>query len=109
MVNKTQLSLMSIEELEEIVSEALDLIEVKKVEKKKEAFLAAKASADKYGFDLEELVREFKSPSGRVSIPKYRNPEDFSQTWTGRGRRPAWFEDALSKGLSPEDLEVPAA
>lgn len=109
MVNKTQLSLMSIEELEEIVSEALDLIEVKKVEKKKEAFLAAKASADKYGFDLEELVREFKSPTGKLSVPKYRNPEDFSQTWSGRGRKPAWFEEALAKGISPEELEVSAA
>ena len=26
--------------------------------------------------------------------PKYRNPKDPSQTWTGRGRRPTWIVEA---------------
>lgn len=24
-------------------------------------------------------------------VPKYRNPADPAQTWTGRGKRPAWL------------------
>ena len=29
--------------------------------------------------------------------PKYRNPADASQTWSGRGKRPLWFAQALKK------------
>jgi DNA-binding protein H-NS len=29
--------------------------------------------------------------------PKYRNPADPSQTWSGRGRQPRWFNAALRK------------
>ena len=28
--------------------------------------------------------------AGRKVAPKYRNPSDNTQTWTGRGRMPAW-------------------
>lgn len=36
--------------------------------------------------------------------PKYRNPDDPSQTWSGRGKRPAWFKEAIEKGMKPEDM-----
>ena len=29
--------------------------------------------------------------------PKYRNPADESQTWTGRGRKPLWVVDYLQE------------
>jgi len=32
--------------------------------------------------------------------PKYRNPKNPSETWTGRGRRPRWLEAELKKGKS---------
>jgi DNA-binding protein H-NS len=32
-----------------------------------------------------------RKPKGSVP-PKYRNPADPSQTWTGRGRRPLWIK-----------------
>jgi DNA-binding protein H-NS len=27
--------------------------------------------------------------------PKYRNPSDRSMTWSGRGKRPRWMQDAM--------------
>ena len=33
------------------------------------------------------------------SEPKYQNPHDSSQTWSGRGRKPSWFEASLKKGV----------
>jgi DNA-binding protein H-NS len=38
--------------------------------------------------------------------PKYRNPADPSQTWTGRGKRPRWFNAALSSGKKEKDLLI---
>ena len=36
-------------------------------------------------------------------VPKYRNPKDPAQTWTGRGKAPAW-----SAGFKKEDCRIPA-
>src|SRR5579875_853909 len=45
-----------------------------------------------------------------VVPPKYRNPEDPSQTWTGRGKRPLWFVAALKKrGVTAESLLIDGA
>ncbi len=46
--------------------------------------------------------------SGRKSVvaPKYRNPNDHEQTWSGRGKRPHWFKDALAAGRSDTDMLI---
>ncbi|HET6604698.1 MAG TPA: H-NS histone family protein [Xanthomonadaceae bacterium] len=38
--------------------------------------------------------------------PKYRNPSDPAQTWSGRGTRPRWFAQALERGVSEPDLRI---
>lgn len=44
---------------------------------------------------------------GSTVAPKYRNPEDPAQTWTGRGRQPGWFAAALRKrGITEETLLI---
>jgi DNA-binding protein H-NS len=42
---------------------------------------------------------------GAVLGPRYRNPADTSQTWTGRGRQPKWLADALARGKSLDDFK----
>jgi DNA-binding protein H-NS len=37
-----------------------------------------------------------KGPKAAVA-PKYRNPGNPAQTWSGRGKRPLWFSEALKK------------
>jgi DNA-binding protein H-NS len=60
------------------------------------------------GFGLDEVLGR---PGGRGKArgkvkPKYRNPADPSQTWTGRGKRPRWFSAALSSGRKEKDLLI---
>jgi len=44
---------------------------------------------------------------GSTVAPKYRNPENPSETWTGRGRQPVWFAAALKKrGVTKETLLI---
>lgn len=35
--------------------------------------------------------------AGRKVPPKYRNPADHSQVWSGRGMKPRWLTTALKK------------
>ncbi|RME59368.1 H-NS histone family protein [Candidatus Parcubacteria bacterium] len=38
--------------------------------------------------------------------PKYRNPDNPAETWTGRGRKPKWVEEALNQGKTLDDLLI---
>ena len=40
------------------------------------------------------------------SSPKYANPDDRSQTWTGRGRKPNWLVARLKKGAKMDDFAI---
>jgi DNA-binding protein H-NS len=43
---------------------------------------------------------------GKKVAPKYRNPDNPSETWAGRGGTPRWVRDQLKKGRKIEDLAV---
>jgi DNA-binding protein H-NS len=38
--------------------------------------------------------------------PKFRNPEDPSETWSGRGRQPRWVMAFLAAGRAIDDLRI---
>lgn len=38
--------------------------------------------------------------------PKYRNPDQPSETWSGRGKRPRWLTAALTNGRTIEDFVI---
>ncbi len=39
-------------------------------------------------------------------LPKYRNPDQPSQTWAGRGRQPRWLVAQLRSGKRIEDFLI---
>ncbi len=62
------------------------------------------------GYTLDEVIgkgRMGKSLS-RPAVPvKYRNPDNPSETWTGRGRKAGWLTERLKKrGAKLEDFAV---
>ena len=84
-------------------------IERKKKAQKEEAVKAAEEAAKSFGFALSELLSDkpAKKAASKSKLPaKFRNPANEADTWTGRGRQPQWFKDALAAGKSPEDLEI---
>ena len=44
----------------------------------------------------------------RVVSPKYRNPDNPKDTWSGRGRAPRWMEERLKSGAKREDFLISA-
>jgi DNA-binding protein H-NS len=80
--------------------------QVQEVRKKIDALLA------QAGLSLGDVypVRGGKTGKRGTVAPKYRNPEDPSQTWTGRGKRPLWFAAAIRKrGVTAESLLIGGA
>jgi hypothetical protein len=53
---------------------------------------------------LESLVRELSLRGSNV--PRYRNPDDQSETWSGRGRRPRWLLAQLQAGRALSDMSI---
>jgi DNA-binding protein H-NS len=60
---------------------------------------------------LEERLRRLLAPaSGHRPYPpvnpKYRNPNQPSETWTGRGKQPRWLTAQLKSGKQIEDFRI---
>jgi DNA-binding protein H-NS len=50
------------------------------------------------------LKRE-RRPYPKV-LPKYRNPENRSETWAGRGKQPRWLRAQLRSGNKLDDFLI---
>jgi DNA-binding protein H-NS len=70
------------------------------------AKIAAMAEAE--GVSLDELFprRGGGAMKGRKVAAKYRNPQDPSHTWSGRGRQPRWYAAAIKAGKSERSLLI---
>lgn len=72
-----------------------------------EALKAAEEAAAQYGFSLEEIAGNGRAATKKnKAAPKYRNPQNPEETWTGRGRKPHWVHAALTAGVDISDLEI---
>jgi DNA-binding protein H-NS len=74
--------------------------------KKKAALAELEETARKLGYTLAELTALTSTRKRKPAAPKYANPADRSDTWSGRGRRPRWVVAALAAGQSLEDLAI---
>jgi DNA-binding protein H-NS len=69
------------------------------------------AIAQSLGLSLKDLLGTSKSKgkvrkqTGKVVV-QYRNPQDASQEWTGRGRQPGWVKDLLASGKNLMSAKV---
>lgn len=98
-----QLSLKELKELQGQVARAIASFEDRK---KKEAVAELEERARAMGFSLAELTGVSLGRKRAPSSVKYRNPANSSETWTGRGRKPRWFDAALKAGKKPEDMVI---
>ena len=79
---------------------------------RKAALQAAEEAMKAHGFSLADFgiaggkARAKGKSAGSKNPPKYRNPEDPTQTWSGRGRRPQWVKDAEAAGVPLETLAI---
>ncbi len=90
----------SIEQLNSLIKKAQEEIERKKVDEIQVTRHQWLEQATTLGMSPEEIL---KYSGRRKGKPKYRNPNNPEQTWTGRGKKPNWLKDAPD----PEAYRIP--
>ncbi|MEL6839188.1 MAG: H-NS histone family protein [Pseudomonadota bacterium] len=111
---KPDLKSMTRKELEKLKTNVEKALERLAEKDKKAALAAAQKAAAAHGFTLADITGDLTAPKKRkakpgpkkVSTPKYRNPANSDQTWTGKGRQPEWFKTAIAAGTSPDAMEI---
>ena len=80
--------------------------------------LARKLSADKAR--LDQRLKRLKLGTLQINVrrmtqasrpyppvfPKYRNPAEPAQTWSGRGKQPRWLSEQLGAGKKLDDFRI---
>ena len=77
------------------------MVELQEDEKRRLAAEWRKKAAE-IGVRPEEILQVKR----RKVPPKYQNPEDPSQTWAGRGKKPRWVVAHKQAGGDKEDLRI---
>lgn len=98
-----QMSLSELKALRTKVDRAITGFEERK---RKDALSEVEETARKLGYSLSELTGLQVARKRKPAKPKYANPADPGQTWTGRGRRPRWVQAALDSGKTMKDMEL---
>jgi DNA-binding protein H-NS len=63
---------------------------------------------------LEACLRKLRLPGDKLTqrrpypkiLPKYRNPKNAAETWTGRGKQPRWLREQLRSDKKLDDFRI---
>lgn len=108
---KIDISKLSLEQLQDLVPAAQERIAELEEEQRKQALDKVEAAAAEVGMTPAQLLKHFgvgKAVKKPVK-PKYRNPDNPDETWTGRGRKPEWVAAWLKDGKELAELEIAKA
>jgi DNA-binding protein H-NS len=100
------LNSMSLKELKDLQAQVARAIANFEERKKKAALAELEEKARELGFSLAELTGGAVARKRAVAVAKFANPADPSDTWSGRGRKPRWFAEALAAGKTAEDMAI---
>jgi DNA-binding protein H-NS len=96
-------------ELRELIARAKSALIDREKADKEQALAQIHAIAKEAGVPLKELVKGLAGKSVKAVAPRYRNPADASQVWTGRGIAPKWARSYQAAGTLDTTLIVPEA
>jgi DNA-binding protein H-NS len=101
------ISNLSLAELKVLAGKIEKRIKELQLEKRDEVLSQMKNLAAEAGITPDMVAKHFRSPRTRAAAKaKYRNPENPSQTWAGRGRKPVWLQMALNAGRKLEEFAI---
>ena len=111
-INLEGMSLQQLKSLKSNVESAIASYDERMKKQRAKAKLEREArklqtDAQELGYSLEDLFGAGAIKAKSSVRAKYRNPDDESQTWSGRGRPPHWVNQAREKGLDLSDLLIP--
>jgi DNA-binding protein H-NS len=104
-IDLTGYTLSELKGLQHDIERAIKDRQQEDMQKAREQILAIAKDA---GVSVEELLgnggTKTKKANGKKVEARYQNPEDTSQTWTGRGRQPRWMTEAKANGKKADDF-----
>jgi DNA-binding protein H-NS len=103
-INVEKLSLKDLNDLEAKLQKAKATAREKERAQLKEKIDALLKGTGLTVFDLYGIGKRGRGRG--KSAAKYANPDDRSQTWTGRGRKPNWVIARLKKGAKLSDFAI---
>jgi DNA-binding protein H-NS len=106
----SNISGLSIEELEDLQVEAAKLIEIKRKKAIEDAYLKILSIAESVGYSVEDLLNvgaaNAKKKNRKIVEPRYRSKTNSQDTDTGRGKQPRWLVAEIEKGANLEDFRI---
>lgn len=98
----------SVEELNDLIDLAKKEIARKEQAQLHDVRVQMEQLASSVGKTVEEIMSLDKKKKGSKALGriKYRNPANPEETWTGRGKRPRWLQQALDQGAELEDFAI---
>jgi len=94
-------------ELQAVIDNAANALKEKKNQKRKEVIAQINELASSIGVTVN-IVDENDKPArkGKKVAAKYRNPDNESQTWTGRGVAPKWMQALIAAGRDKSEFLI---
>ncbi len=103
----TKYSDLSEQELTAMIQDAEKALQKKKDAQKKAVIRQIESLAASIGVKvIIEDERKSSPRKGSRVPPKYRNPENSMQTWSGRGVMPKWMQTLIDKGQKKSDFLI---
>jgi DNA-binding protein H-NS len=111
MTKKLNLEAMSVDEMWQLHEEISRVLSVRLTSEKRELEKRlAQLRREKETHQLEPVDAQAGAPRARRKyprvFPKYRNPNEPSETWSGRGKQPRWLAAALKTGRTIEEFVI---
>lgn len=101
------ISKLSAKELEQLRVSIDGTIEARRNEERKKVVEQIRGILTEHGMSWDDLPRtRGGAGKGAKVSPKFRDPKNPENTWSGRGRKPKWVEAHLASGGSMESLAI---
>ena len=100
----TDIQNKSKEELLALIAKAQAQLEAIKRNHHKEVIAQIKELAASIGVTVD-IHETSKATSAKIPA-KFSNPDNPSQTWTGRGMAPKWLKDLVEKGHNKDEFLI---
>jgi DNA-binding protein H-NS len=104
---------MTVDELWQLHEQLSDILSVRLTSEKRELEDRLGQLRREKGMRPSEVVDAQATPRERRKyprvLPKYQNPDEPFETWSGRGKQPRWLTAALKTGHKIEEFAIQKA
>lgn len=101
---------LTLDELSKIIESAQKALEAKRLSERKDVIAEIHRLAASVGMTVtlstDGSKKRSTSLKGVKVQPKYKNPSNPAETWTGRGVKPKWLVALVNAGKKVEDFLI---